>query len=116
MKGEDGKRRVSKKKRRQKMDERPTLHLPDFEGSHLIGALHQVFPQLLQLLLEGPALLLALLLVALGTRRHHIMKHLFVSSDLEHNTVLKPPTVSLHLEHIPLEPPTDFSDHEDHTM
>ena len=34
------------------MDERPTLHLPDFEGSHLIGALHQVFPQLLQLLLD----------------------------------------------------------------
>lgn len=22
----------------------PTLHLPDFKGSHLIGALHQVFP------------------------------------------------------------------------
>ena len=34
----------------------------------------------------------------------------------EHNAVLKPPTVSVDLEHFPLEPPTDFSDHEDHTL
>lgn len=31
---------------------RPTLHLPDFKRSHVVSALHQVFPQLLQLFFQ----------------------------------------------------------------
>lgn len=34
------------------MSERPTLHLPDFQRCHFIGALNEMLPQFLQLLLQ----------------------------------------------------------------
>lgn len=29
------------------LEKRPTLHLPDFQRGHVIGAFYQMFPQLL---------------------------------------------------------------------
>lgn len=34
------------------VEERPTLHLPDFQRSHFICALNKMLPQFLQLLLQ----------------------------------------------------------------
>lgn len=45
------KQRISRRNRT-KSERRLTLHLPDFERSHFIGAFNQVLPQLFQLFFQ----------------------------------------------------------------